>query len=151
VSLFVVNAARGTNMSMIFGTNCLTVCQTKKHRRRTKQMYHAEKEVIIDVVTHYRRMLEYAKAYRGDRNDLRRFMLEAIDESWGGTYCALCKIYGDLRCDGCPGKEMFDREALDQAPPCTNGLWGLMQLSGTVEGWIKYAEKILKVYLRMLS
>ncbi len=98
-----------------------------------------EQEAVQESIEHWERMILWVDGLnnKNDRpNDDK--MTDAIDESWYGEYCLLCKEFKG--CQACPLKISFG--------VCTNddskNAWKLVRHSKTWKGWLKNANKMLK-------
>jgi hypothetical protein len=94
------------------------------------------KDLKQEAISHYDKMITWAKKQKHDKGVVKGEMLSDIGEHWGGDFCEYCT---EFVCSKCPlSKEQH-------FPPrlvCCDSLWGKMTRAKTWRDWIYFAEKI---------
>lgn len=92
-----------------------------------------ENEIMTNVVKHWEEMIRWVKT-QPKNHEINRFsMKSAIQQTWSGFYCDLCKNYS---CSICLYTKKYGQ-------PCFK-IWESIHQSTTWGEWLEYAEILLK-------
>lgn len=95
-------------------------------------------------LTHYSRMINWAKTQPQDDNPAATDMRKSIQDYWGTKTCAYCNaidaigLYGEQGCKACC---LYAKHSAD-VNACCGGLFAGMARAKTWREWILYAEFI---------
>ena len=98
------------------------------------------KEAIEDSISHWKRMIAWAKKQDGSVIVVLEDMIVAIHESWWGDDCALCTLYGGS-CDDC----------IAYSTELCGAIWNRVNCSITWSKWVKNAKVMLSTLKGLLN
>jgi len=88
-------------------------------------------------LSHYRRMIKYAKKQDPNEEPDAKKMLSDIGEDWYAKHCPYCQTYYRI---GCPSTCPLCNNRIS----CCGGLWTKMNQALTWAQWIIHAKEIVK-------
>jgi hypothetical protein len=106
-----------------------------------------EIDLLNKSIKHYKRMIGYAMEKPPGDKPQALDMKKEIGEAWYAEDCPLCQAAQDIAllkdwpCEVCVLRREYES--------CYNGLWYMMDMATSWEGWIKYAKKFMGLMIRI--